>query len=312
MSVHIAVDVGGTQLRAASYLPNSLTPIKLEIIPTQGSDGPPLDRLKKLITTVIPDNESVSAIGVAAPGPVNPYKGIIYTAPNIPGWKDLALGPYLKSAFDTPVSVGNDANLAALAEWQYGAGRGHHHLIYITVSTGIGTGIIINDCLLLGVSGLAGEMGHTTVMVDGPVCGCGFHGHIESFASGTAIARYVEEELAKGTPSVLPSRTRLSAQEISAVAQHGDQLAIAAFQRAGKVLGIALANFLHIFNPSIIIIGGGVSRSGELLFGPMRASLQEHVLSAQYLDDLTLTTSSLGDEVGLLGALALATSLVGN
>jgi glucokinase len=312
MSVHIAVDVGGTQLRAASYLPESLNPLKLDKIPTQGPDGSPLDRLKKLIASVIPENDTVSAIGVAAPGAVNPYQGIIHTAPNIPGWTNLALGPDLQSFFDTPVYIGNDANMAALAEWQYGAGRGHHHLIYITVSTGIGTGVIIDDRLLLGVSGLATEMGHVTVMMDGPMCGCGLRGHIEAFASGTAIAKYVEEELAKGIQSILPERTRLSAKDVAAAAYQGDQLSITAFQRAGRVLGIGLANYLHIFNPSIIIIGGGVSRSGEILFGPMRASLEENVLSSQYLDGLTLTSSTLGDEVGLLGALALARSLPGN
>jgi glucokinase len=309
MTVHIAVDIGGTQLRAACYPSDQVTPTQLDRITTQAENEAPLDRLVTLIASVIPRNERVAAIGVAAPGPINPFKGIIYTAPNIPGWNDMALSSYLEGRFGVPVLLGNDANLAALAEWQYGAAVGHHHLIYMTVSTGIGTGIIVADRLLLGVSGLAAELGHMTVLPDGPVCGCGKRGHLEAVASGTGIAHWVEAELARGVPSILSSRVKLTAKEIAFAANQGDALSIRAFARAGNFIGQALVDFLHIFNPSMIIIGGGVSRSGALLMDPLRTCMQERVISHQYLEDVTLTTSVLGDEVSLLGALALARSL---
>lgn len=308
MSAHVAVDVGGTQMRAACYPPDSLHPLRIDRISTQDGHASPLERLVDLIASVIPNGERVSAIGVAAPGPINPYKGVLYTAPNVPGWVNLELGPYLQDRFGIPVYLGNDANLAALAEWRFGSGRGHHHLIYITVSTGIGTGVIVEDRLLLGADGLAAEMGHVTVMVEGPLCGCGQRGHLEALASGPAIARWAEQQLQAGAVSILPAQARLTSREIAFAAEQGDALAIEALARAGYFLGVALANFVHTFNPSILIIGGGVSRSGDLLMKPLWASLRERVISSQYLENLILTTSGLGDEAGLLGALALARS----
>ncbi len=231
------------------------------------------------------------------------------SAPNIPGWVNLHLKQILQDRFQVPVALGNDANLAALGEWTFGVGRGHHNLIYLTISTGIGGGIIVQDQLLLGAHGLAAEVGHITVMLDGPICGCGKHGHLEAVASGTAIARWVSQELARGVTSSLRIDQNPSARKISLAASQGDKLACAALERAGSFMGQAIADFLHIFNPTIIIIGGGVSHSGDLLLDPMRRSIREHVLTPAYLDDLIVTTTVLGDDAGLLGALALARSL---
>jgi glucokinase len=205
--------------------------------------------------------------------------------------------------------LGNDANLAALGEWKYGAGKGHHHLIYLTISTGIGGGVIINDQLLLGSVGLAGEMGHITVLLDGPLCGCGQRGHLEAVASGTAIVRWVEDELFQGAVSILPADQPISGAMITQSARKGDRLAIAALARAGSFIGQALANFVHIFNPSIIVFGGGVSQAGRFLLDPIRKTLEEQCLIPEYYNKLILTPSALGDEAGLMGALALARDL---
>jgi glucokinase len=309
MSNHIAVDVGGTQMRAACYPPDSLSPIKFDRISTQVPHATPLERLIELIEAVTPDEGNVEAIAVALPGPTNPYKGVIYTAPNIPGWQNLAIGPILQERFGIPVGIGNDANLAALGEWQFGAGKGHHHLIYMTVSTGIGTGILVDDRLLLGVDGLAAELGHVTVLPDGPVCGCGHRGHLESVASGTGIARWVEQQISAGEPTSLQGQPVVSARDVGMAAAKGDHLSMNALARAGRFLGLALASFIHIFNPSMIIIGGGVSRSGDFLMKPIQSCLKEEVISPQYLEGFILTTSTLSDEAGLLGALALARSI---
>ena len=309
MKTHIAIDVGGTQIRAAYFPEDSLTPLRVNKIPTQAEGDTPLDRITSAISSIWPQGEEVAAIGIVAPGPINPYKGIIYTAPNIPGFENLPLAPLLHERFNVPVFLGNDANLAAVGEWQYGAGQGHHHLLYITVSTGIGTGVIHDDRLILGAKGLATELGHTIVAPDGPLCGCGKRGHVEAFSSGTAIARWVEEELAKGTSSILPTDRSVSAREIAAAARAGDDLSKRAFDRAGKYLGFGLANFLHIFNPSIVVIGGGVSFSGDLLFTPMRAALNEQIISERYFDELQIIPAKLGDDAGLMGALALARGL---
>lgn len=310
MSLHIAVDIGGTQLRAACYPDDSLIPLKLNRIPTHDPQATPLERLQSVIASVWPGEERVAAIGVAAPGPLDPYQGILIAAPNIPGWESLPLRQYLEDHFKAPVALGNDANLAALGELKFGAGQGHHHLIYLTVSTGIGSGIIIDDRMLLGQRGIAAELGHVTILSDGPLCGCGQPGHLEAVASGTAIARWVQEQLAHGASSSLPAGKTLTAKMIAIAAKQGDELAAAGLTQAGTYLGIALAGFLHTFNPSAVIIGGGVSRSGPFLFDPLRKALERRVMSPHYLDNLTLTQAALGDEAGLMGALALARSQV--
>ncbi len=305
MDYHLAVDIGGTQIRAACYSQDSLTPYKINRMSTQAPGSTPLERLKETIASVWPENEKVLGIGIAIAGPVDPYRGIVLTAPNIPGWDNLPLKQHLEEKFNTPVSPGNDANLAALGEWRFGAGKGHHHIIYMTISTGIGGGIIIDDQLLIGQNGLATELGHIIIDPNGPICGCGGYGHLESMASGPAIARWAEQELGNGRNSSLSSKQCVTARDIAVAAAQGDELAVAALNRAGSIIGIALVNYLHIFNPSMIILGGGVSQSGELLFSPIRSYLKTHVMSPKYLDNLTIVPALLGDESGLMGALAL-------
>lgn len=306
MGYHIAVDVGGTQLRAACYAKESLKPIQVKRIATQSSGETPLERLKSLIASVWPESHDVDAIGVAAPGPLDSNEGIVMAAPNIPGWVDFPLKKHLEERFQIPVVVGNDANLAAVGEWKYGAAKGHHHLIYLTVSTGIGGGVIIDDRLLLGDRGLAAELGHVTVIHDGPLCGCGQRGHLEAIASGTAIARWVEEELRRGSVSSMVDERPVTAKAVSKAAHAGDLLAIAALDRAGRYIGQALADYLHIFNPTAVILGGGVVQSGDLLLNPLNEALKKHVLTKHYLDRLTISTAELGDDAGLMGALATA------
>lgn len=309
MTNYIAVDIGGTQLRAACFPTECLTPTEVSRISTRDPNSTPLERLAYLIASIWPQEARVAAIGVAAPGPLDPFKGVMIEAPNIPGWVDLPLKQFLEDRFHVPVALGNDANLAALGEWKYGAAKGHHHVIYITVSTGIGGGVIVGDRLLLGENGFAGELGHITITQDGPVCSCGQRGHLEALASGPALARWAEMEITKGIPSSLTSGRSLTAREVGDAAIKGDPLAIQALARSGYFIGQALANYLHIFNSTALIIGGGVSRTGSLLMGPLKASLEKHVLSPDYLKGLLLTTASLRDEAGLVGALALAQEL---
>lgn len=310
MRRYIAVDIGGTRMRAACYTSEGLEPIKLARIPTQdpNKNELPLDRLKSLIQSIWPADGDITSISVAAPGLVNPYTGTIIMAPNIPGWINLPLRRRLEEYFKVPVILGNDANLAALGEWMFGAGQGHHHMIYITVSTGIGSGIIINDRLLLGDRGLAAEIGHVTLVPDGPMCNCGQRGHLEALASGTATARWVQDKLDQGAQSVLSGDPCVDTKKIALAAKDGDTLSIAAIERSGRFIGQAVANLLHIFNPTAVIVGGGVSRSGAFLLEPMRAALIEHVIDPVYMENLTLTRAAFSDEVGLIGALAHARS----
>ncbi len=297
----VAVDIGGTQIRAALFTSNNTTPIHHKRTATHADGEDPFERLVAVIESVLPA-EPVDVISVAAPGPLDPQNGVIFSTPNIPGWIEFPLVAKLEERLRIPTCLGNDANLAALGEWRYGAGQGHHDLLYLTISTGIGGGVIVKDQLLLGARGLAGELGHITVLPDGPLCSCGQRGHLEAVASGPAIAAYVNEQLAAGRPSILKPGP-LTGRQVAEAAQQGDALAREAFIRAGEFLGQAVADFLHMFNPSIVILGGGVSQSGSLFIETLKESTRRHVMDAGFLKDLIITTAQLGDNAGLIGAL---------
>lgn len=307
---YIGVDIGGTQLRAARYPVEGIEPAVRRSAATQADDGSTsLQRLLDLLESIWPEDGTVRKIGVAVAGPVNPQTGVVYRSPNIPGWECLPLAGHIRDRFGVPVALGNDANLAALGEWKHGAGVGHHNLLYLTISTGIGGGVILDDRLLVGGRGIAAEIGHVTVLPDGPLCGCGQRGHLEAIASGTGIANYVTEQLARGRESSLRQSTEpITARTIAAAAAAGDALAKEAFDRAGSFLGRAIADFLHLYDPTIIVLGGGVTKAGDLLFKPLRRAMEGSVMSPQYLEGLELTTARLGEQVGLIGALVLARS----
>jgi glucokinase len=306
MSIIIAVDIGGTQIRVATFRRDSTKPLEVRRTPTRSSEGTPFERMCAQIKAIWPVDEIVEVIAVGSPGPLDPQSGVVFSAPNLAGWDNFPLKDKLQEQFGVPVLIGNDANLAALGEWHFGAGKGHHDVLYITISTGIGGGAISNDRLVLGARGLATELGHVTVLSGGPLCNCGQHGHLEAIASGPAIARYVEEQLESGANSSLQGKSNLSARDVAGAAAQGDALALQALARAGNFIGQALADFLHLFNPSIVIFGGGVSFSGLLLLEPIKESLHKHVLDSSYLEGLEITNAALGDDAGLLGALALA------
>jgi glucokinase len=305
MSHTVAVDIGGTHIRVAVYEPDSITPIAHQRTRSLAKEPGVYDRLERAIESVWPKGQ-VRAIGIASPGPLDPHTGTILATPNIPEWQSFPLTARLSQHFQVPAYLDNDANMAGLAEWQFGAGKGHDNLVYLTISTGIGGGVITQGCLLQGFHGMGAELGHMTIDPNGPLCGCGQRGHIESFSSGPSIAHYVVEQLAAGQKSSLQSESQVGTVQIAEAARAGDALAISAFERAGLYLGIAVANYLAIFDPSILIFGGGVSQVGELLFKPFEASLRKHTFHPHYLDNLVITRAALGDDAGLLGALALA------
>ena len=308
METIVAVDIGGTQIRVATFSTESEKPLQVEKIPTKMAKSQPYDRVVEAIEALWPPDGQVLCISAAIPGPVDPRTGVIVSTPNIKGWKDFPLAAKLREHFHVPVYLGNDANLAAIGEWEFGAGKGHRDLIYLTVSTGIGGGVITDNHLLEGSRGMAAELGHTTVLPNGPLCGCGKRGHLESVASGPAIAKYAQDQLAKGKPSSLKGKENLTARDVALAARAGDKLAISALARAGKFIGHAMADFLVIFNPTIVIFGGGVSFSGDYLFDPMKKALKKNIMDLEYLDNLEITIAKLGDDAGLLGALALAKS----
>jgi glucokinase len=219
-------------------------------------------------------------VGVAAPGPVDADRGSIVNAPNLPDWEDVPLAEILSRRLGMGIVVENDANAAALGEYLQGAGRGARALLYVTVSTGIGGGIVLNGELYRGASGAAGEIGHMIVQIDGPRCGCGNLGCLEALASGTALARDGRAAVEAGEAPVLAGLTAQAGDEISAemvaqAASQGEQASTALLLRAGETLGIGLGSLVNLINPDVIVIGGGMSKIGMPLLGPAEAMMRE-------------------------------------
>jgi len=299
-------------MRAGSYTTKSSEPIQYNQIPTRSEGMPIEDRLVNLVESIWPEDYEVKSIAAACPGPLDPINGIIVEPPNIPEWRYFPIQEFLQSTFNIPTAINNDANLAAYGEWTFGAGKGHSNLIYLTISTGIGGGIILDNKLLSGVAGYAGEVGHMTINPQGPVCSCGKNGHLEAFASGPSIVRWIKSRLEDDSLREHFPEGDLTAKHISDAAESGNELAIAAYERAGKYIGLAIADLIHIFNTPLVIIGGGVSRAGDLLFEPIRKSVHESVISDAYLDNLQILPAALGDDSGLLGALVLSREIASN
>lgn len=308
MNHSICLDVGGTNIRGALFQGDEIEPINLKKIPTQENGQNVEERICNLIHSIWPKNGKVNGIALAVPGFVDSENGMVIRAVNIPGWEYLPIKNILEEKFNHPVFIENDARLAALGEYKFGAGIGHHDLIYLTISTGIGGGVIIKDRLLTGSRGIATEIGHTTILPEGPLCSCGQKGHLEAISSGTAIARFVQDQINKGKRSTLAGVIDFSSKEVAQAALAGDEVCQSAFHQAGTYLGKSIANLLHIFNPSCLIFGGGVSLSGDLLFEPMRNELERTTISKEYLKNLSITVAKLGDNAGLVGGLVLIES----
>lgn len=304
--VVIGVDLGGTRIRAARLDQRLHVQERVETL-TLADEGlePTIERIKDQIHKVLPaDGTRVRGIGISAPGPLNPATGVIVHPPNLPGWQNVPLGDILYKEFNIPVFVGNDANVAALAEVTRGAARGYRHAIYITISTGIGSGIIINGKMLLGREGLAAEAGHMVMIVEDRVSS------LELEAAGPDMARQARERIEAGERSSISAMVRddlsqINGSHVGRAATLGDPLALSIVQRSGKLVGLGIVNLLHLFNPEIIIIGGGVSTLGDLIFKPMRAAIEQYAIDHAYWRDLVITTPELGEDVSVIGAAAL-------
>ena len=307
----VGVDFGGTHLRAALVNENGeiIERVKRKTMGHLGQDAV-FDRIAQAVRDVadkMKEGDSLEGVGVIAPGPLDPFRGLVFYAPNLK-WQNVPLTDELHQRLGCPVWAGNDANLAALAEHRYGAGKGLKNMIYMTVSTGIGGGVIINDEMLLGTNGQAAEVGHMQIMPEGPLCGCGNRGCVESVASGTNMARIAKERLQHGVESSLQEHEgEITAKEVVQAAANGDQMALELLQQAGSYIGMAVANLVHLFNPQRFIFGGGVSNAGDLLFDPIRRAAKRRTMP-NYHGTFDIVAAELGDNVGLLGAAALAFS----
>jgi len=310
----LAIDLGGTKIVTALVSTEGEI-IAREYTLTLAEEGTDavvhrmLDNINSLLSKANISRLSFSTIAIAAAGAINPVEGIVTASPNLPGWQNIPLKKMIEEETGLETFLINDASAAALGEHCFGTGRGIDNLIYITVSTGIGGGIIINGELYTGVSGSAGEIGHMTIDINGPRCNCGNVGCLELLASGKAVARAAQEAITKGTKSIILELAEnelqnITAQIVSEAAQKGDELASVIILKAATYLGVGLVNLVNIFNPEMIIVGGGMAKMGDLLLDTARKVISERAfdLPAQ---QVYVVPSQLGDNAAVLGAAAL-------
>lgn len=312
----IGIDIGGTKI--SLILGDEKGKILVQsVIPTQTGKATSkclkqlFDEVGRLVKAAKQKKCKLQGIGVGIPGAVNSARGVVPRSPNLKGWKGYPLAANLKKKFDLPVILCNDANVAALAEKHFGQAKHCKDFIYLTVSTGIGGGLIANHQLIEGASYVGGEIGHMTLVPGGNLCKCGQKGCLEAYASGTAIAKYVKDELRKGRKSVLKKAKKITTKEIGQAARKGDRLSLEAFSVAGFYLGVGVANLLNVLNPELISFGGGVWKSAPASFmRVIKENCKEYAWPEAYRK-VKFVRSKIKGSIGDLGALALVFETAG-
>ncbi len=329
----LAVDLGGTQIRVAVLCGAQLLSRVGLLTGEQPTPERIFPRIFQAIQQALTKAEvslgQIAGIGIGAPGPLNSHTGIVYAPPNLPGWESVPVRELFRQQFHVPIFVENDANAAALGEYMFGAGRGSRDMVYMTISTGIGGGVITDGKLLEGTSGTAAELGHMTIDWHGERCNCGNIGCLERIASGTGIARRANDAIAQGqgddllafalvhqpndqenakasTPEDVAAHTpaHVTARTVALAAEAGIPLAHAIIATAAEALGTGLVNIIHIFNPEKIILGGGVTQMGALLLDPAIRIVEERTMEVPR-KAAQIVLAELGHDVGLVGAGAL-------
>jgi glucokinase len=305
------IDLGATKILSV-VVSQTGKPLAEDLRPTEGVEGPDavianmIASLRQAIASS--GEEQLAAIGIDAPGPVDYARGIITSPPNLPGWHDVPLASIVAKEFGVPCVLENDANAAALAEHRWGSGRGSRHMLFLTASSGVGGGIVIDGNLYRGASGAAGEVGHMTINARGARCHCGRRGCLEMYASGIAIARLARRLVARRPDSLLArlaAKQSLTARLVNQAADRGDEGARDLIAGAGHNLGVGLASLINVFNPEVIVLDGSLTKMGDLYLGPARQTAQRESF-AQSWSDLRIVVGELGDRSAALGAAAVA------
>ncbi|MBJ7493509.1 MAG: ROK family protein [Opitutales bacterium] len=310
----LAFDLGGTKIAFGVVAENGevLGSDKIETLAKQGPEQA-IQRVnlsaQSLLQKLNIKPQELIGIGIASPGPLDISKGCVDGSPNLPGWTGYSIEQGLSSFFNLPARIDNDANAAALGEYKFGAGKNKKNMVYITVSTGIGGGVIVDGRLMRGANGNAAELGHLTLNINGPVCPCGANGCFEMYASGTAIARRTREAIQAGAPSQILSLAgsleKITTHHILAALQKEDELAKKIWNETTEYLGRGLAVVINTFNPELIVVGGGVTAAGELLFNPVREKALRYAFP-RLAAVCSIVPAGLGSNVGVVGAAACA------
>lgn len=309
----IGVDLGGTTITAGAVNVASGQVLGRQQIPTLAKEGHDavMARLVDLVHTIIADaglrKEDVGGIGVGLPGVLDMERGVTLFLPNLPGaWRNVPLKAKMEAGTGLPTYMLNDVRSFTLGEKTFGAGREVHTMVCLAIGTGIGGGMVINGQLHLGLDGTAGEVGHQIIDPYGPPCGCGSHGCLEAFASGPAITAMALKAITQGLTTKIAEMVsydlnKVTPEIICRAAQAGDPIAIDIYERAGFYIGVGVANLITIISPQMVVIGGGVAQAGELLFAPIRRTVQERV-HVTPLEKVQIVPAELGTSAGFIGA----------
>lgn len=305
----IGIDLGGTKISGALADVDG-TIISQYTIPTDAHEGEEkvLERIINVIKQVLNDSnknsDEVKAIGIGSPGPLDAKKGIIITTPNLP-FKNFNLIDPIKKEFNIPTYLDNDANAAAIGEYVFGSGVDTDNMVFVTVSTGIGGGAILNGRIFRGNTCNALEVGHMTLEKDGPRCNCGNYGCAEALASGTAIGKRGKEAVLQDRYTSLKNYYNVTAYEVFKEAANGDEVALEIRDTSLEYLGICVANIVTSFDPEVVIIGGGVSKNGDVIFNKVREVVNKRCFKSM-ADSCRIVPAALGTDAGVIGAVALA------
>jgi len=311
----LAIDIGGTKIISAIISQDGQMLAK-ERFPTLADEGPQavIDRIFASVDRLLGQGNmkpsQLHSISIAAAGAINFEKGMITESPNLPGWHNIALRDIMQEKYKLDTFLVNDASAAALGELRFGAGKGVRNLVLLTLGTGIGGGIIIDGELYTGATGGAAEIGHMTIEANGPRCDCGNIGCLESLASGTAVAKEAIERIKSGGKSSLVEMVKgkvedITAEEVGVAARSGDPLARDIIDRAAFYLGVGLVSLVNIFNPEMIVLGGGMAKMGSPLLEPARKLVKERAFT-MLAQAVRIVTAKLGNEAGIYGAAAFA------
>jgi glucokinase len=312
----LAIDLGGTRIRAAHVSPDLVVSSRLAV-DTNDEEG--VDAVVQRICSLADDVKAAAhgagltdpvGIGISSPGPLDPWSGIVVAPPNLAGWHDVPLAARVEATIGLPTFLERDTNVAIMAEWRHGAARGADDAIYVTVSTGIGGGVVVDGRPLIGKDGTAGEVGHITVQIDGPLCGDGSPGHAEAIGSGTALARDGRALLESGASTRLAEifrtsgATELGADHVAQAADQGDAACQALLDRAWVAIGAMCASLVNVLNPEVIVLGGSIAAHRPELFDVVRREVERRAFPAP-ARRVRVVPAEHGDDVSLIGLLPI-------
>lgn len=303
----VGVDLGGTKIYTAlvDLEGNIIKEKTVETLAFEGENAVK-GRIIDTINYVIDGTEKnlIKSIGIGSPGPLDVKNGVIIENSNLP-FKNFEIVKTIRETYDLPTYLDNDANVATLGEFMFGAGKGTENMVFITASTGIGGGAVINGKLFRGTTGNALEVGHTIVANEGPRCGCGNIGCAEALGSGTAIGKRAKEAVDTNVETSLKNYENVTSKEVFKEAANGDRVAKNILETSLNYLGIAVANTITNFDPEKVVIGGGVINGGSIVLDTIRRVVGERALKT-FVDSCTVEKAVLGGKAGVLGAAALA------